>query len=77
MTEHQQLLQSRIETLQSLFNIVKAKLLNLDPLDALDYTQPLSDELLRTAHGLTIMEKQKENIQQVDNILDNVLKNQE
>ena len=77
MTEHQQLLQSRIETLQSLFNIIKAKLINLDPLDALDYTQPLSDELLRTAHDLVIKEKQKENMQQVDNILDNALKNKE
>lgn len=78
MTPEQQNLQSRIETLDALYNIIKVKLSFLDPLYAIDFSQPLADELLRTAHILAVKEKKKNSEYQGNEILNQVLnKNEE
>ena len=73
MTAGEQNLQSRIETLDALFSMFKDKLKVLDPVDAVFFSSPLSDILLRAIHQLTSYEQEKD----IDKLLDNALKNQE
>lgn len=69
MTPEEQNFQSRIESLDILFNRLKSRLNELDPYTAIDFTTPLQEILLAAVMQLENYKEEK----RVDNIIDSAL----